>query len=115
MDTFSSQKLHNFLIFFSPDLINCNKGIAALMADIEDSKIEIVVVYKINRWTRNLPDFSNLVEVLSATTCRLCPSPTVQHDDLYGKVDLNILLSLGAVESARLRGSAVNGMHEGDS
>lgn len=34
-----------------------------LMADIEDGKIDIVVVYKIDRLTRSLPDFARLVEV----------------------------------------------------
>ena len=34
-----------------------------LMDDIEDGKIDIVVVYKIDRLTRSLPDFARLVEV----------------------------------------------------
>jgi hypothetical protein len=84
------------------------------MADIEDSKIEIVVVYKINRWTRNLLDFSNLVEVLSATTCRLCPSPAVQHDDLYGKVHVEHPAVLGQLRARGYGRAQLPGMHEGD-
>ena len=34
-----------------------------LVEDIEDGKIDIVVVYKIDRLTRNLTDFARLVEV----------------------------------------------------
>src|SRR3954464_7885416 len=34
-----------------------------LMADIEGGRIDIVVVYKIDRLTRSLMDFSKLVEV----------------------------------------------------
>ena len=34
-----------------------------LMDDIEDGKIDIVVVYKLDRLTRSLPDFARLVEV----------------------------------------------------
>lgn len=34
-----------------------------LMADIEAGRIDIVVVYKIDRLTRNLTDFAKLIEV----------------------------------------------------
>lgn len=34
-----------------------------LMADIEDGRVDIVVVYKIDRLTRSLPDFAKLVDV----------------------------------------------------
>jgi DNA invertase Pin-like site-specific DNA recombinase len=38
-------------------------GLKRLMVDIEDGKIDIVVVYKIDRLTRSLADFSKMVEV----------------------------------------------------
>ena len=38
-------------------------GLKRLMADIEARKIDVVVVYKIDRLTRSLPDFAKLVEV----------------------------------------------------
>ena len=38
-------------------------GLKRLMADIERGLIDIVVVYKINRLTRSLADFSKMVEV----------------------------------------------------
>lgn len=38
-------------------------GLKRLMADIESGKIDIVVVYKIDRLTRSLGDFSRLIEV----------------------------------------------------
>ena len=38
-------------------------GLKRLMADIERGQIDIVVVYKIDRLTRSLADFSKMVEV----------------------------------------------------
>src|SRR5690606_16064558 len=38
-----------------------------LMTDIEAGHIDIVVVYKIDRLTRSLPDFARLVEVFDLT------------------------------------------------
>ena len=38
-------------------------GLRRLMIDIEAGKIDTVVVYKIDRLTRSLPDFAKLVEV----------------------------------------------------
>jgi predicted site-specific integrase-resolvase len=38
-------------------------GLKRLLADIEAGKIDIVVVYKIDRLTRSLTDFSRLIEV----------------------------------------------------
>ena len=37
-------------------------GLRRLMIDIEAGKIDTVVVYKIDRLTRSLPDFAKLVE-----------------------------------------------------
>jgi site-specific DNA recombinase len=33
-----------------------------LLADIEDSKIDVVVVYKVDRLSRSLLDFARLIE-----------------------------------------------------
>ena len=37
-----------------------------LLADVKSDKIDIVVVYKIDRLTRSLADFAKIVEVLDA-------------------------------------------------
>jgi len=42
-----------------------------LLADIEAGKIDIVVVYKIDRLTRSLTDFSRMVEVFERQGVRL--------------------------------------------
>ena len=37
-----------------------------LLADIKASKVQIVVVYKVDRLTRSLADFAKIVDVLDA-------------------------------------------------
>ena len=43
-----------------------------LIADIRAGRIDIVVVYKVDRLTRSLADFARLVEIFDAQACRLC-------------------------------------------
>ena len=38
-------------------------GLKTLIADIEAGKVDVIVVYKVDRLTRSLTDFSKLVEV----------------------------------------------------
>src|SRR6516225_4556318 len=47
-----------------------------LLADIRAGRIDIVVVYKVDRLTRSLADFARLVEIFDAQACRLCRSPS---------------------------------------
>lgn len=42
-----------------------------LLADIEAGKIDVVIIYKIDRFTRSLADFSRMVEVFEQHRCRL--------------------------------------------
>lgn len=39
-----------------------------LLQDIRDRKIDVIVVYKIDRLTRSLMDFSRMVEIFDANT-----------------------------------------------
>jgi DNA invertase Pin-like site-specific DNA recombinase len=39
-------------------------GLRALLADVEGGRIDVVVIYKIDRLTRSLADFARIVEVL---------------------------------------------------
>src|SRR5690606_33163830 len=64
-----------------------------LMTDIEAGRIDIVVVYKIDRLTRSLPDFARLVEVFDRTGVSFV-SVTQQFNTTtsMGRLTLNILL-----------------------
>jgi len=70
-----------------------------LLADIEAGKIDIVVVYKIDRLTRSLPDFAKLVEVFDRNGVSFV-SVTQQFNTTtsMGRLTLNILLSFAQFE-----------------
>ena len=74
-------------------------GLIRLMADIEAGKIDIVVVYKIDRLTRSLGDFSRLIEVFERHKVSFV-SVTQQFNTTtsMGRLMLNILLSFAQFE-----------------
>jgi DNA invertase Pin-like site-specific DNA recombinase len=69
------------------------------MVDIEAGKIDTVVVYKIDRLTRSLPDFAKLVEVFDRNGVSFV-SVTQQFNTTtsMGRLTLNILLSFAQFE-----------------
>ena len=74
-------------------------GLKALMQDIEDGLIDVVVVYKIDRLSRSLADFAKLVEVFDRTGVTFV-SVTQQFNTTtsMGRLTLNILLSFAQFE-----------------
>ena len=74
-------------------------GLKRLMADIEAGRIDIVVVYKIDRLTRSLTDFAKLVDVLNRNGVSFV-SVTQQFNTTtsMGRLTLNILLSFAQFE-----------------
>lgn len=70
-----------------------------LMADITAGLIDIVVVYKIDRLTRSLADFSRLIEVFDKQNVSFV-SVTQQFSTTssMGRLTLNILLSFAQFE-----------------
>jgi DNA invertase Pin-like site-specific DNA recombinase len=74
-------------------------ALQTLLEDIEAGKIDIVVVYKIDRLTRSLMDFSKLVEVLDRNDVTFV-SVTQQFNTTtsMGRLTLNILLSFAQFE-----------------
>jgi site-specific DNA recombinase len=69
------------------------------MADIEAGKIDIVVVYKIDRLTRSLTDFSRLIEVFERNKVSFV-AVTQQFNTTtsMGRLMLNVLLSFAQFE-----------------
>jgi len=65
-----------------------------LLADIAAGRVDIVVVYKIDRLTRSLTDFAKIVEILDARDASFV-SVTQQFNTTtsMGRLTLNILLS----------------------
>jgi DNA invertase Pin-like site-specific DNA recombinase len=74
-------------------------GLKALMQDIEDGVVDVVVVYKIDRLSRSLADFAKLVEVFDRTGVTFV-SVTQQFNTTtsMGRLTLNILLSFAQFE-----------------
>ena len=70
-----------------------------LMTDIEAGKIDVIVIYKIDRLTRSLADFSKMVEVFDRQGVSFV-SVTQQFNTTtsMGRLMLNVLLSFAQFE-----------------
>jgi DNA invertase Pin-like site-specific DNA recombinase len=70
-----------------------------LLADIEAGKVDIVVVYKIDRLSRSLMDFSRLVEVFDQHKVTFVSvTQSFNTTTSMGRLTLNILLSFAQFE-----------------
>jgi site-specific DNA recombinase len=70
-----------------------------LMADIEARRIDIVVVYKIDRLTRALMDFAKLIEVLDRNAVTFVSvTQAFNTTTSMGRLMLNVLLSFAQFE-----------------
>ena len=74
-------------------------GLRRLLADIEKGLVDVVVVYKIDRLTRSLADFSKIIEVFERHGVSFV-SVTQQFNTTtsMGRLMLNILLSFAQFE-----------------
>jgi len=70
-----------------------------LLRDIEHGRVDVVVVYKIDRLTRSLADFAKLVETFDARTISFV-AVTQQFNTTtsMGRLTLNVLLSFAQFE-----------------
>ena len=70
-----------------------------LMADIQMSKIDIVVVYKIDRLSRSLADFARMVDVFDRHRVRFSAvTQQINSATSMGRLMLNVLLSFAQFE-----------------
>jgi site-specific DNA recombinase len=74
-------------------------ALKALMADIEAGKIDLIVVYKVDRLTRSLSDFAKMVELFDSKKISFV-SVTQQFNTTtsMGRLTLNVLLSFAQFE-----------------
>ena len=70
-----------------------------LLADIQEGRIDIIVVYKVDRLTRSLADFAKLVELFDHHSVSFV-SVTQQFNTTtsMGRLTLNVLLSFAQFE-----------------
>jgi site-specific DNA recombinase len=74
-------------------------AVQQLMTDIRDGKIDVVVVYKVDRLTRSLADFARMVELFDANRASFV-AVTQQFNTTtsMGRLTLNVLLSFAQFE-----------------
>jgi len=70
-----------------------------LLVLVKDGKVDVIVVYKIDRLTRSLPDFARIVEILDKQNASFV-SVTQQFNTTtsMGRLTLNVLLSFAQFE-----------------
>src|SRR5256886_12350693 len=70
-----------------------------LLADIEAGKVDVVVVYKIDRLSRSVMDFSRLVEVFDKHQVTFVSvTQSFNTTTSMGRLTLNVLLSFAQFE-----------------
>jgi site-specific DNA recombinase len=74
-------------------------GLRRLLADVEAGKVDIILLYKIDRLTRSLTDFAKIVEVLDrAGASFVSITQSFNTTTSMGRLTLNMLLSFAQFE-----------------
>jgi site-specific DNA recombinase len=74
-------------------------GLKRLLADIEAGKVDIILLYKIDRLTRSLSDFAKIVEVLDRKGASFVSiTQSFNTTTSMGRLTLNMLLSFAQFE-----------------
>jgi site-specific DNA recombinase len=74
-------------------------ALTALLADIRDGQVDVVVVYKIDRLTRSLFDFAKIVEIFDAASVSFVSvTQSFNTTTSMGRLTLNVLLSFAQFE-----------------
>ena len=83
----------------SPAASTDRPALQRLLADVRAGKVDVIVVYKVDRLTRSLADFAKLVELFDAHGVSFV-SVTQQFNTTtsMGRLTLNVLLSFAQFE-----------------
>ena len=74
-------------------------GLKQLLADVKLGKVDVVVVYKVDRLTRSLADFAKIVDVLDAAGASFVSvTQAFNTTNSMGRLTLNVLLSFSQFE-----------------
>ena len=74
-------------------------GLQRLLADVAAGKVDVILVYKIDRLTRSLADFAKIVEVLDAAGASFVSiTQSFNTTTSMGRLTLNMLLSFAQFE-----------------
>lgn len=74
-------------------------ALAALLAEVDAGRIDVIVVYKVDRLTRSLADFAKIVERLDAAKASfVAVTQSFNTTTSMGRLTLNVLLSFAQFE-----------------
>lgn len=74
-------------------------GLKRLLADVAAGKVDVIVLYKIDRLTRSLADFAKIVEILDAAKASFVSvTQAFNTTTSMGRLMLNVLLSFAQFE-----------------
>jgi site-specific DNA recombinase len=74
-------------------------ALQALLSDVDQALIDMIVVYKIDRLTRSLSDFAKLIDRLEAKGCSFVSvTQSFNTSSSMGRLTLNVLLSFAQFE-----------------
>ena len=74
-------------------------GLTMLLADVAAGKVDVIVVYKVDRLTRSLADFAKIVEVLDGKGASFVSvTQSFNTTSSMGRLTLNVLLSFAQFE-----------------
>ena len=74
-------------------------GLRQLLAEVEAGRVDVIVVYKVDRLTRALSDFAKIVEVLDAAGASFVSiTQSFNTTTSMGRLTLNVLLSFAQFE-----------------
>ena len=74
-------------------------GLKALLAAVAAGRVDVIVVYKVDRLTRSLADFAKIVEVLDAKGASFVSvTQSFNTTSSMGRLTLNVLLSFAQFE-----------------
>ncbi len=74
-------------------------GLSHLMEDVRAGKIDVIVVYKVDRLTRSLADFARIIEILDDNDASFVSvTQAFNTTSSMGRLTLNVLLSFAQFE-----------------
>ena len=74
-------------------------GLTQLLADVAGGKVDVIVVYKVDRLTRSLADFAQIVDTLDkASASFVSVTQAFNTTNSMGRLTLNVLLSFAQFE-----------------
>jgi DNA invertase Pin-like site-specific DNA recombinase len=81
---------------------NMNRqGLRALLSEVDAGRVDVIVVYKVDRLTRSLADFAKIVEQLDAKGASFVSvTQAFNTTTSMGRLTLNVLLSFAQFERA---------------